>query len=318
MAPLRFVRPHVILIAACLVLLIVFWYLPLRQHTVAPTLTARPTGVLPHIAVVLPPRFGAAAVYVLDPQTQIGVLALHAQDPRPMASTTKIMTAVVALMYGDLQRVVTVGPEIHPFAETDASRMCCPYIQAGERYTLRELLAGLLLPSGDDAAATVAVTIAGSQSAFVVRMNAIAAWLGLAQTHFINPHGLDTPNQANMTTAYDLARLTAFALTFPAFRQLVSQAYLTIPANATHPAIRLANTNLLVHAEDSRFGPLGRDLGVDGVKTGYTLRAGYCVVLDARHNGRELIAVVLGESPDATENLRFADGAALLQWAFTH
>jgi serine-type D-Ala-D-Ala carboxypeptidase (penicillin-binding protein 5/6) len=147
--------------------------------------------------------------------------------------------------------------------------------------------------------------VAGSQNAFIAIMNRIAAWLGLTQTHYANPHGLDAPD--HYTTARDLARLAAFALTLPLFRQIVAQSRYTIPASASHPAIALVNSNVLLID--------GTTLGVDGVKTGFTGNAGYCLVLDARRQGHELIAVLLG---DPTGDARFTDGAALLQWGFSN
>lgn len=220
-----------------------------------------------------------------------------------MASTTKIMTAVVAILTGDPDQRITIPPDIGQLAGEDASQMCCPTLHIGQQFTLRELLYGLLLPSGDDAAIAIADGVAGSQITFVARMNQVAVWLGLTQTHYANPHGLDAPG--HYTTAHDLARLAAFALELPLFREIVAQSHYLIAATASHPAIDLKNSNQLLTLDAS--------LGVDGVKTGFTGNAGYCLVLAARHGGRDLIAVVMG---DPTSPARFADGAALLTWGF--
>src|SRR5207249_3772099 len=136
-------------------------------------------------------------------------------------------------------------------------------LQAGQRFTVRELLYGLLLPSGNDAAVALAQQGAPSMEAFVERMNARAKELGLAATHFVNPHGLDDP--AHLSSAYDLAQMARFALrNEPVFDQYVTLAHYVIPAAPGHPEIALDNLNQL----------LGNYAGADGVKTGTTAAAG--------------------------------------------
>ncbi len=268
-----------------------------------PTPTLSPT--LPPVIITLPAPISASAAYMFDPITGQTLYAFHANDEMAMASTTKIMTALVAIMAGNLDQTVTVTPAINELAGDQASVVCCPTLQIGQHYTLRDLLYGLLLPSGDDAAILIADAVAGSEHAFVARMNATALLLGLFHTHYANVTGLDAAG--HFTSPSDLAHLAADALDDPLFQRIVGTAFYTIPANATHPAIQLANTNLLL----TGFG--GPALGVDGVKTGFTGNAGYCLVADARHAGHEAIVVVLGEP---TEFARFTDDAALLQWYF--
>jgi serine-type D-Ala-D-Ala carboxypeptidase (penicillin-binding protein 5/6) len=241
-----------------------------------------------------PPEISATNAYVWDVANN-REWGVHADDPVPMASTTKIMTAVVAITYGNLDQLITIGPDIAQLEGRDASRMCCPRIVVGQQYPLRVLLAGLLLPSGDDAAIAIADGISGSQVAFVTLMNNYAAWLGLTHTHYMNPHGLD--QAGHYTSARDLAHLTRFALTMPIFRDLVSQPTYIVDATSTHPMLVLNNTNIA----------LGND-GIDGVKTGYTGNAQYCVVLHADSR----ITVILGDDSDAD---RFFDGQSLLRWA---
>lgn len=263
------------------------------------TLSLPTTTALPF--AMPPPSIAAQAAYLGDPVTGTTLYADHADSPRAMASLTKIMTAVVALLTGDPAAVLVVPPDIASLDGTGAAVVCCPHLRVGERYTLRELVTAMLITSGDDAAIVIADGLAGSQSVFVGHLNSVAAWLGLTQTHFMNVHGLDAPGQ--VSTARDLAKLAGFAMTLPLFREIVAQPSVTIPANASHPAITVETSNVLLVT--------GRSLGVDGVKVGFTGDAGYCVILHASKQGRQLIAVVLG---DANASIRFDDGAALLAW----
>lgn len=268
----------------------------------APRPTATPRPLPPLADLTLPPAISARAAFVLDAGTGTVRYAYQPDTPRAMASTTKIMTAVVAILSGKLEVAVTVGNQVASIDPSQDSVVCCPTLQPGEVFTVRELLYGLLLPSGDDAALLIADAVAGSPANFVAQMNVYAALLGLRHTHYVNPHGLDAPG--HVTTARDLARLTAFAMTIPLFRAIVGRARYTIPGTSGHPPIALETTNVLLNS-DAR-------LGVDGVKTGYTGDAGYCLVVDAQRQGRHLIIVLLGEP---TDSARFADATALLTWA---
>jgi D-alanyl-D-alanine carboxypeptidase (penicillin-binding protein 5/6) len=204
-------------------------------------------------------------------------------------------------LFGNVNQVITVKPDAVNI-EADASKM---YIFPGERYTLRDLLYGLLLPSGDDAAIAIADGVFGSQKACMAQMNKIAQWLQLTHTRYIDVSGLTQMPDYNYTSAADLARLTQFALDLPLFRQIVATPLYSIPQTARHGPHHLVNTNILLQDAPG--------LGIDGVKTGFTGIAGHCLVLDARKDGREIIAVVLGEGAD---NARFIDGAALVAWAW--
>ncbi len=276
--------------------------------TPSPTATLAPTAT-PTLPAIPIPQYGATAIYpasfeayVVDPITGRVLLAHNSGKEMAMASTTKIMTAVVAILFGKTNQVFTVPADILSL-DPASSKMG---VFVGEKYTLRELLYGLMLPSGDDAAVVIADGMYGSQSAYVARMNALAQWLGLTHTHYANVHGLNAPG--HYTTAADLARLTQFALGLPLFRQIVATAAINLPATATHHAIPLLNTNSLLQDAPN--------LGFDGVKTGFTggpLGAQYCVVTDARLDGHEIITVILG---DGTYQSRFIDAAALVAWAF--
>ena len=219
-----------------------------------------------------------------------------AHDRLPMASTTKIATAILAMEYGKLNEVVTVGPK-------DLVRGSKMGLRDGEQQTLKNLLYGLMLPSGNDAAMTIARhlgTVAAPKGmstgdpmrTFVAMMNTRVERMGLKDTHFANPHGLDA--KGHYSSAYDLVSLTWHAMHFDTFNQIVKQPSYSAPG---HP---LKNINKLI----------GSYSGADGVKTGYTRRAGLCLISSATRNGKRVIAVVLN-APKWTE-----DSAALLDYGF--
>jgi D-alanyl-D-alanine carboxypeptidase (penicillin-binding protein 5/6) len=245
------------------------------------------------------PRVGGTAAILLDPATEHVYLSMHADQRLAMASTTKIMTTVVALTYGKPDQKITVGADSAAMNNAENSSAG---LKEGDVLTLRELLYGLLLPSGDDASVAIADGVAGSQANFVTLMNAEAALLGLTHTHYVNPHGLDA--QGHYTTASDLARLARFALSFKLFSQIVATPSFELAATSEHPPFTWANTNTLL---------VTRYPGVIGIKTGHTGDAGYCLVFAAQRSYGKLLGVVLGDAQDAE---RFSDARALLDWGF--
>lgn len=206
------------------------------------------------------------------------LLGENERDRRPMASTTKIMTALLVLEAGeDLDALVTVPPEA---AGTEGSSM---NLNAGEKLSLRDLLYGLMMVSGNDAAVTLAVHFSGSVDVFAARMNAKASALGCADTHFVNPHGLHDPD--HYTSAYDLCRMAAAAMEEPFFRELVStQRYTT--STGDKPRTFRTKNKVLTEIE-----------GGCGIKTGFTKKAGRCLCFAARREGMLLIGAVLN-APD--------------------
>ena len=232
------------------------------------------------------PRLSAKSAVLLDASTGRVLYASHAEDKSLIASTTKIMTALVICEAGDLDRTVVIPPEA---VGIEGSSM---YLKAGEVLSVHELLYGLMLRSGNDAAVALALADSGSISAFAMRMNEKAAVLGLKNTHYANPHGLDS--EENYSTALDLARLTRFALQNPDFAQLVSTKSVTIGDRV------LTNHNKL----------LWQYSGAIGVKTGYTRTAGRILVGAAERDGRRLIAVTIADPND------WADHAALYEYGF--
>jgi D-alanyl-D-alanine carboxypeptidase (penicillin-binding protein 5/6) len=183
----------------------------------------------------------------------------------------------------------------------------------GDQIRLGDLLYGLMLPSGDDAAIAIADAISGSPAKFVQLMNNYAHQLHLTHTHYGNPDGLTyklpngqvDPNNNNYTTAADLAQLAHIALHDPIFDQVIRLQYYVLPATPTHHAYAWETTNLL----------LSRYAGATGVKTGYTMEAGYCLVFSATNANHHLIGILLHDSNDDTDQ-RFIDARTLLDWGF--
>jgi len=237
----------------------------------------------------------APEAVVLDGWTGSVLYAKAANTPRYPASTTKIMTALVVLRrHVAMSRVVTVSPYAASIPGSTAG------LWTGEKLTLWDLLHGLLLPSGNDAAEALAEFITPSSATdFVNLMNLTASRLGLRHTRFLTPDGLDVPGQ--YTTARDLARLARIAMQVPAFASLVHAEWWTArPLNG--PAQTWRNLNKL----------LWQSRAVDGVKTGTTAGAGACLVSSARKAGRWVIAVNLGSAPST----RFSDAMRLLNYGF--
>jgi serine-type D-Ala-D-Ala carboxypeptidase (penicillin-binding protein 5/6) len=247
-----------------------------------------------------PPAIDARSIYLIDPSAGEVYLARNIDQEIAMASTTKIMTAIVAIAYGQLDATYTVGADAAAYNAFGYSRAG---LHAGDRLTLRELLYGLMLPSGDDAAVAVADAVAGSQEAFVSLMNMEAVLLGLTRTHYSNAQGLDAPD--HYTTARDLLTLAMFASQSRLFSQIVATPRYFLPATAAHPLYDWKTTNLLL---STLAYP-----GLTGIKTGFTGNAGYCLVFAARSPFGDLLGVVLGDGGDPA---RFVDSAALLDWGF--
>ncbi len=216
-------------------------------------------------------------------------------DKRAMASITKIMTAIIVLDRLSLDDTLTVPPDAVGVGESGAN------LRRGEELTVRDALEALLVKSANDAAVALAVRVSGNENAFVALMNKRARELGLTRTRYANSYGLDEPG--HYSTAQDIATLSRYAMTYPAFRDLVRRRAVVIARGSE--SRRLESSNLL----------LGRYRGANGIKTGWTSDAGYSVVASARRAGEELVAVVLGTD---SESERFDDAARMLDWGFSH
>jgi D-alanyl-D-alanine carboxypeptidase len=223
------------------------------------------------------------------------VLASHAAARRlPVASTTKLMTAYVALRELPLDRIVRAAPYEAEYGESLME------LRPGQRISVRDLLYGLILRSGNDAAYDLALAAAGSESRFVAEMNRYAAALGLADTHYANPIGLDEPG--NYSSAGDLATLTKHLLAIPAFAKIADARSAVL--RSVRPRRRISTINELL-----RMAPWAT-----GVKTGHTFGALYGLVGSGQRKGVDLISVAVGAPTDED---RFLDNLELLDYGFS-
>lgn len=236
------------------------------------------------------PSISASSAILLEGTTGTVLYAKNEHVRRPPASTTKILTALLALEEGNLRDVVTISQRAAGVRGSSAQ------IHPRQRIPLADLLHGLLLPSGNDAAVAIAEHLTGSEAEFVRKMNLRARELGALNSHFANPHGLDHPD--HYSTAFDLAMITRVAMLYPQFGDAVSKT----KHDASFDGSRWSwyNTNRLLISFE----------GAEGVKTGTTGGAGYCLVAAASRDGRRLISVVLNSRN------RWNDAANLLEYGF--
>jgi D-alanyl-D-alanine carboxypeptidase (penicillin-binding protein 5/6) len=245
-------------------------------------------------AAARPPRLEARAWALIDARDG-EVLASHAAARRlPIASTTKLMTAYVALRELPLRRIVRAAPYRAGYGESLLG------LRAGQRISVRDLLYGLVLRSGNDAAHDLALAAAGSQRRFVRLMNRWAAAIGLADTHYANPVGLD--QRGNRSSARDLAALARRLLRIRAFARIATSRRAVL--RSVRPRRRISTINELL-----RMAPW-----VNGVKTGHTFGARYVLVGSGRRRGVELISAVLGAESDEE---RFEGSLRLLRYGFS-
>lgn len=270
------------------------------QHTL---LNSPFSSLEQHVAAngLQPPTVRAASAFVFDPNRGWVFYAKHADDVRSIASLTKVMTLLIASEASDLDQPVTIRPDAAALVNSANSYMG---VSAGEQLTIRDLLYGLVVASGNDAAVALADAISGSQASFVALMNRYALQLGLTHTHFVSPDGLD---DGNHSTARDLAMLAAIALVRPEVQQISATRHYTISPTATHRRYNLWNNNDLLPGGHSPYP------GANGVKTGYTDSARYCQVFSAHRDGHLIVGVVLG---DPSAEARTNDARALLDWGF--
>ena len=232
----------------------------------------------------------AKAACVLELETGRVLFEHNMHERLPMASTTKVMTALLAIENGDLADEVTCSANAFGVSGTSI------YLSLGETLTLEEMLLGLMLSSGNDAAVAIAEHIGGTVDGFLAMMNARARELGAVNTHFANPHGL--PNDDHYTTAYDLALIAREAMRNETFRRLVSTQRANITWQGRTYDRVLQNKNRL----------LSDYPGATGVKTGYTSKAGRCLVYGAQRDGMEVVGVVLCCADWFDEAARLMDG----------
>ncbi len=239
------------------------------------------------ISVMAPAR----AMVVLEGNTNTQLYGHNEQTKMPMASTTKITTAIVAIESCDnLDEVITVSDKAVGIEGTSI------YLNKGEQISIRELLYGLMLASGNDCSVALAEHFGGTEQ-FVDKMNKFVQDIGATNTHYDNPHGLDS--DTHYTTAYDLALITSYALKNPTFKEIASTKYHTIAATNNHDTRYLKHKNKLLFSYDDCVG----------VKTGFTDNAGRCLVNAFERDGMQVISVVLNCGPMFEECLRLTNQA---------
>jgi D-alanyl-D-alanine carboxypeptidase (penicillin-binding protein 5/6) len=223
---------------------------------------------------------------------------------RPIASITKVMTALVVIQAGGLGQQVAVPAAVTGYIDTygaDAAGLI-----PGQTFTVDQLLHIMLVMSAADAAYTLANAYGPGLPAFIAKMNAEAAQLGLTHTHFTSPDGLPYPTGTSThSTAAELVRLGEVAMGYPEFRSIVSLQVYNLPQGDGHDAVSVSTANAL----------LGNYQGAVGIKTGNTNAAGHCLLFEAIRDGRVLIGDVLG-SPSEPDDAAAQDAAQVLDWAF--
>lgn len=241
------------------------------------------------------PKIYSHHVVVFERNSKMVLYEKNSNEKCKMASTTKIMTCTLILENCNLDDIVTVSSKS---ANTGGSRLG---LHTGDNVSVRDLLHGLMLCSGNDAAVALAEHCGGSIEGFATLMNAKAQELSLFSTNFVTPHGLDNDN--HYTTAYDFAILTDYALNNPQFLQIVGTKYCDVSINGVPKSIH--NTNEL----------LGSIQSVYGVKTGYTSQAGRCLISAAKQDNLDIIVVVLGAD---TKKIRTEDSINLINYIFSN
>lgn len=283
--------------------------------TATKTVTAAKT--VPAASAATAAKAAAAPAGVRAPWAELANAATGADlwsrssvSERPMGSVTKVMTAYVVIEAGGLNRVITVPEGIVAYDKKyDASTAG---LVPGEKLTALQLLYAMMLPSGCDAAYTLATAYGPGFTAFVAKMNATARKLGLSKTHFSDPSGLPNPGQyTNYSTVRDLISLGRDAMKLAVFRQVVATRSYHLAAAAGHRAHTWKNLNQLLASYS----------GAVGIKTGFTAAAGECLLFEARRGSTTLIGAVLHSAASESASDQAApvrDATAMLNWGFSH
>lgn len=267
-------------------------YLTEAKTEATTTAIVKPTEIIPAKTSMYqdPPEFTAHSAVITDAATGTVLFAKNADLKHLPASTTKLMTALVALEKCSPNKIITVGPQ-----DTEGSKMG---LTEGDQVSVENLLYGLLIPSGNDAANVLANSCADSYSDFIVQMNNKASDLGMVNTHFVNPIGFD--NDFQYSTALDLARLAKVAVTNPLIAKIVDTKSTVITDITGKKTYYLENVNKL----------LGTVEGLVGIKTGETEGALEILISKTTRGGNSIIVVVLGSKH------RFEESQQLIEWAF--
>jgi D-alanyl-D-alanine carboxypeptidase (penicillin-binding protein 5/6) len=286
-------------------LAIIFVVTPQKQGTVAiasfPEIPQKHTNTLPipspapypmNTTGIQPPEVTAHAVDIVDVQSGVSLYTKNDREPLAPASTTKIMTAMVALDHFNPDDIITIREATLSSAVMD--------LIPNERITVENLLYGLLIPSSNDAAYALAEFFPGGESAFMEEMNRKAKELGLTQTNFTNPVGFDDPN--HIMSAHDLARMSRLSMQYPLISKIVAIPAITVSDEDHMYFHTLRTTNQL----------LGIIPGVSGIKTGSTPMAGENLVTLVERNGKKVIIIALNSQD------RFTDTESLINWVFSN
>ncbi|MEU8247171.1 D-alanyl-D-alanine carboxypeptidase family protein [Nonomuraea sp. NPDC048916] len=264
---------------------------------------AQPTGPATALATVQAPAdttpavYGRAA-YLLDASTGKALLGRNADTRMPIASLTKTMTAYVVLQSAKPTDMVEITPEDVRYAVNGGGTSA--YLRAGDRLPVKELLYGLMLPSGADAAHALARAYGPGVPGFVAKMNDTARRLGMTDTEYVNADGLPMPGGDGHSTARDQALLGVKALENPLLKQVTATRRHTVEQTADHRSYTWTNTNKLLGAP-----------GALGLKTGFTRAAGFSLAFAGERDGRLLVGVLLGET---VSSRRFDTARTLLEW----
>jgi D-alanyl-D-alanine carboxypeptidase (penicillin-binding protein 5/6) len=265
-------------------IMIPFLLLGIRADVLAAQELSAGTRELPK-----PPGNHARSAALMDVESGRIIFSQRGDEPMKIASLTKIMTAIVAIEHSDLDGKVKVSAKA---AGKEGSSL---YLKAGEQITLRNLLYGLMLRSGNDAAVAVAEHVGGSVEGFAYLMNKKSEEIGLMHSHFMNPHGLD--QEGHYSSANDMAKLTSYALHNPEFKAIVKTRVKSAPNPNETWDYKWVNKNKMLTMYE----------GADGVKTGYTKQALRTLVSSATRNGQQLVAVTLNDGDDWLDHRNMLD-----------
>ena len=251
-----------------------------------------------------PKKVKAKGAVLADAATGQVLWSRDLNAERPMASVTKVMTALLVLQAGHLGQQIRIPKAAFVYAWKNGGESAA--LHPGDTLTAQQLLPALLLPSGADAAYTLADVYGPGLNAFVAKMNATAAQMGMTHTHFTSPDGLPYPTEtATYSTPSDLLTLGLTAMKYPVFRSIVDLRFYNLPKGRGHHHYWWDNTD----------GLIGSYQGAMGIKTGYTDVAKHCLLFEASRNGRTLIGAVLG-SPTTGVNAGVHDAEKMLNWGF--
>jgi serine-type D-Ala-D-Ala carboxypeptidase (penicillin-binding protein 5/6) len=276
-----------------------------KPHKRAQPVVSAPPAKPPLVVTGAPSNVQLKAGALDDAATGTLLWSQGLNTELPMGSITKVMTALVVIDSGPLTREIQVPQSVIAYVNQYGGNSAG--LQPGDVLTAQELLEAMLLPSGCDAAYTLAMAYGPGMPAFLAKMNAMAKKLGMLHTEFTSPDGLPYPTEySTFSTPADLITLGQAAMASPAFSSIVAQQNYTLPAGPGHHAYSWANDNSLI----------GSYPGADGIKTGYTNAALHCLLFEASRDGLTLIGVVLG-APATGPDSGAQQAAQILNWGFS-